>query len=150
MTKDAQLYEVGFLLAPELNEEEVAGAVGTIRASVEESGGMLESATDPKLQRLAYPVNKKTQAYFGALYFLLSPSAIGEVDTAMKRNTAVLRHLVAKRIKEEPRPLLRQPVIRKETPLALNTPVQEPSAAREEKSVDVEAIDKKLDEILGE
>ena len=161
MARDPQLYEIGFLIKPDLPAEKAAEVLGEIRSYIEKNGGMPERAVDPKIRPLAYPIRKLTQAYFGALQFMVAPEAIADINKDVDAHTAIIRHLTLLWEREPERPIiLKQRPAKQETTVVSSAPemastptapvppiVAEPRA--EEEKVSEEAIDKKLDEILG-
>ena len=150
MAKEAQLYEIGLLIHPELPEERASEVLGTVRSYIEKSGGVLESTVDPKLRRLGYAVKKNTQAYFAALQCVIAPEAVTKVKKEVDGNTNILRHLILTWKKEAPRTILRRNIEKPEGSVA-SPPVVPftPAEKKEENKTDIQEIDKKLDEILG-
>ncbi len=146
MSREAQLYEIGLLIKPELAEQEAAEVLGTVRSYVEQQNGVVESTTDPKVRELGYPVKKAAQAYFAALQFVLDPAAVSEVKKNVDANGQVLRHMVLSWKKEAPRPVMRYAKPEPTRPAA--SPLREEE--RTDEKIDIQEIDKKLEEILGE
>lgn len=152
MSREAQLYEIGMLIRPELAEQEAAEVLGTVRSYVEQKNGIIESTIDPKMRQLGYPVQKAVQAYFAAIQFMVNPSVIAEVGRDITGNDRVLRHMIFSWKKESPRPAMRRHIDEGMWGNAPSTPVAEvPGKERtaEEKQVAMEEIDKRLDEILA-
>lgn len=149
MAKEPQLYEIGLLIKPDLSEQEAAAELGNVRLEIEKHNGILESTTDPKPRKLAYPIKKAAQAYFAALQFSVSPAAITTIEKIVSTNQNILRCLVLTWTRTPAQPMLKKPLRMKKT----ETPVlYSPSPAKTEevgKKVDEKELDKKLDEILG-
>lgn len=147
MPKEPQLYEIGLLIKPELSEQEAAAELGNVRLEIEKHNGILESTTDPKPRKLAYPIKKVTQAYFAALQFSVSPAAITIIEKIVSTNQNILRCLVLTWTRTSAQPMLKKPLRMKTT----ETPVLYSPAKTEEagEKVDEKELDKKLDEILG-
>lgn len=152
MSREAQLYEIGMLIRPELPEQEAAEVLGTVRSSVEQRNGIIESTTDPKMRQLGYPVQKAVQAYFAALQFVVNPSVIAEIGRDITTNDRILRHMIFSWKKESPRPAMRRHVGEStwgNTPATPSPEVITKERTPEEEQVVIEEIDKKLDEILA-
>lgn len=149
MIKDAELYEVGLLIKPELSEVEASAELGNVRSIIEKHNSIVESTTDPKLRKLSYPIQKHSQAYFAALRFSSSPATINGIEQEIKSNTHVLRHLVLSWTHTPTRSILRRrtPVPRPDI-VHGTTPITRSEDKPAEK-VDEQELDKKLDEILG-
>lgn len=147
MAKEPQLYEIGLLIQPELPEGEASAVLGTVRSYIEKTGGVLESTVDPKLRKLAYPVKRVNQAYFAALQFVVTPEMVTGIKKDVESNTSILRHLILTWKKEVPRPVLRRV---SDKPFTPDTSAVTQTPSQEGPKTDIQEIDKKLDEILGE
>jgi len=143
MDSQPKNYELAYLLSPSIAEEEVLTHVGKINALTEESEGTIRRAEEPKKRKLAYPIKKESWAYFGWTTFSLLPETIITLDKKLKENKLILRYLVSEEEIEtrpqslrimQPRPLSSRRV----------APRQKPA-----EKLDLEALDKKLEEILG-
>jgi len=151
---DQRGYELGYLISPLLPEDAALKVLESMRALIESNGGLIENTQSPKAIRLAYPIKKMGNAYFGAIQFMMSPVAIKEVTKNIAVTEHVLRHLVTEWNKQlATRPIM-PPMPRKAkdavsgstVPAVVETTNKDASAPR----VDEAAIDKKLEEILGE
>ena len=152
MDADAKNYELAYLLSPALSEEDVLGYAGKLSAVIEGENGAIRRVEPPKKRRLAYPVEKETSAYFGWTTFTALPSAVTPIDKKAKEMSLVLRHLVVEEEIETRRPILHtfRPSIMRASPggVAMAPEVPREKEASDEK-LDFEALDKKLEEILG-
>lgn len=151
MDADAKNYELAYLLSPSLAEEDVLAHAGKISSLIEEHTGAIRRVEPPKKRRLAYPVSKEHSAYFGWTTFAALPSSIAAMNKKAKDIPHVLRHLIVEEEIETRRPMLRT-----FAPGARPAPVagaQRPEIPREQETpgekLDFEALDKKLEEILG-
>lgn len=153
MSREAQLYEIGMLIRPEVPEQEVAEVLGTVRSYIEQKNGIIESTADPKMRTLGYPVQKVAQAYFAALQFVVNPDVVSEIGRDMTANGNILRHMVFSWKKEVPQPMMRRHMGENAWGNAPAKPSSEAPAKErsiEEERVAMQEIDKKLDEILAE
>lgn len=148
MVREPRLYEIGLLIKPELSETEASAELGNVRLEIEKHSGILESTTDPKPRKLAYPINKITRAYFAALQFSVPPANIAAIEKLVSGHTNIMRSLVLSWTRAPAGQVLKKP-IRVKTP---EIPVLYSPVKTEEigEKVDEKELDKKLDEILGQ
>lgn len=151
MDTDAKNYELAYLLSPSLAEEDVLGAAGKISSLIEEQKGAIRRVEAPKKRRLTYPVKKENHAYFGWTTFAALPAAVAAIEKKAKDMPQMLRHLITEEEIETRRPMLRTfaPGARPAPAAGTSGPEvpREQEAAGEK--LDFEALDKKLEEILG-
>lgn len=132
---EPKLYEVSyFLKASDLSE--AAENASRIAGIIEKEHGIITFTAEPALKPLSYPLNKTTEAYWGWLRFLLKPEALINIKEGFKNESPILRFMLVNAKKEE---RLREPLHKRKQPIL----------ASPEKQADLEAIDKKLEEILG-
>lgn len=152
MDSDAKNYELAYLLSPSLPEEDVLGVAGKISALIEGSSGAIRRVEPPKKRRLAYPVKKERLAYFGWTTFAAAPAMVAGLDKKTKEMTEVLRHLIVEEEIETRRPILRTfaPGAGRPAPVAGASGPEVPREQEDQgEKLDFEALDKKLEEILG-
>lgn len=114
---------------------------------IEEAKGIIRVVEKPKKRRLAYPVNKQKEAYFGWTTFSILPENLSLLEKRFKFQEWLLRHLITEEeIYEMSRPVLHIVPSRPAKPKTVVAPRRE---AESEKALDLEALDKKLEEILG-
>lgn len=146
MEQETKNYEIAYLLFPSVPEEEILIYAGKISALIEKQQGIIKHLHEPKKQRLSYAIKKERNAYFGYTTFCLMPEHIAGLEKKLKSESSLLRYLI---VEEEMR--LNAPVFRT-TPAKPGMPkinaIPRESEAPEEK-LDLEALDKKLEEILG-
>lgn len=141
-------YEVAYILSPAVKEDEVLNSAAKLSTAIEEAGGMVRRVETPKKRRLAYPIEKQTTGYFAWTTFTAAPAAVAMLDKKVKEIPEVLRHLIVEEEVEtrvpyiRPAPLRRAPTLQ---PIGA-TPAAD---AQPEEKLDLEALDKKLEEILG-
>lgn len=87
------LYEITFLT----REESDPG----VRSAIEEAGGTIQAETSMGRKRLAYPINKETQAVYTTFVFDADTKSIAGIDRRLRLNSNVLRHLIV--VKETPK-----------------------------------------------
>lgn len=149
MDSEAKNYELAYLLSPSLPEEEVLGYSGKLSGIVEEQKGAIRRVEPPKRRTLAYPIQKERSAYFGWTTFAADPSAVARIEKNVKETPQILRHLIVEEEIETKRPFFLRPLKPRTAAGAAKAAVPEAREKPEEK-LDLEALDKKLEEILGE
>ena len=156
MDSDAKNYEVSYLLSPALTEGEILAYAGKLSALIEELGGTIRRVEQPRKQKLSYPIKKEINAYFGWTTFRLQPQRIAEFEKRYKGNSETLRFLMLEEEIEKRKPFIRSvgartsvgsPASTRSSAREMREPVR--ATANEDKRLDLEALDKKLEEILG-
>ena len=105
-------------------------------------------------KKLTYPINKQKHGFYMVLEFdVEDKTQLAELDTVLKHNVNILRHLVIKKPKlSEPKPSSQRTAAKASIPVKpeinkeANKPVIEPKGERV--AVDLDDLDKKLDKIL--
>lgn len=144
-----KLYELTYLVFPELSEEEIAAFTKKIAEIIIREEGKIVEETRLIKRRLSYPIKKQFQAYVAVLTFNLEPEKLSNAIVLLKEDQKILRHLLlAKTIRIQKGKVRTKPEKHKEE-------IKEPTQAKaetktEEKKVEIEDIEKKLAEILGE
>ncbi len=105
---DNGVYEVGFLLVPEITEEKLPEAFGNIKNVIIETGAIAISEEFPKLIPLAYTmertINNKIErfkeGYFGWIKFDLAGDKVEGLEATLRLRTDLVRHLLIKTVRE--------------------------------------------------
>jgi ribosomal protein S6 len=137
MTEEAKIYELGFLLKPELTEEKIPEENQKIKTAVEDNHGLVLNGIQPKLHQLAYPIKKLENAYFGWLAFSLKPEDLESLGKTLKQNTSLVRYLITTGFKP------------KQSEKKVSWKTQLAPTKTEKETIKSKEIDKKLEEILG-
>lgn len=149
MDSEQKNYELAYLLAPSLNNGEILTSEQKLSALIEQAGGVIRRKEAPKKRNLAYPIKKKTQGYFGWTTFRIASDALADLQKKIKGEN-LLRSMITEE-EEETRPLFQLRAPRRALAgigLRTRTP-REREPAKPEERLDLEALDKKLEEILG-
>ncbi|OHA04135.1 MAG: 30S ribosomal protein S6 [Candidatus Sungbacteria bacterium RIFCSPHIGHO2_02_FULL_52_23] len=146
MNEDSKNYELAYLVIPSVSEEEALAAAGKLSGILESEHGVIRHLETPKKRKLAYPIKKEKTAYFGWTTFTASPAAIAQIAKKISTDTAVLRHMIV-----EERVETRTPFLRPFSPRVSGTqrPIPREVEKPGEEKLDLETLDKKLEEILG-
>jgi small subunit ribosomal protein S6 len=89
-----QLYETGFLLAPNLSDEET-----------EKLLSQMAEVVSQKKRRLAYPIKRFGEAFYVFFHYEGRPDIPVELERRFKQSDAVLRYLT---LKKDPQAALRR------------------------------------------
>ncbi len=129
-----KLYELTYLISPDLSETELKSFQEKIVSLIENKGGVLVSTNEPTKKKLAYPIKKKSEAYLSSLNFQLSPDKLIEIERELKTEENILRFL-----------LITKKITKKTTEVL----IKKPSKIIKPKKVELKEIEQKLEEILG-
>ncbi len=145
MDTETKNYEFAYWLPPTVAENEVAVRAAKLAAAVEGAGGVVVQSHEPYKRQLAYPVNRERTGYFGWIAFRIAPAALDGIERQM-HGEGLMRFLFIAEAKGATRAkarLERAPMRRREPAKILRA--EEDADAK----LDLEALDKKLEEILG-
>lgn len=147
MSEDAKNYEIAYILTPALPEGEVVSYAGKITAAIEDAKGVIKKFEEPKKRKLGYPIKKRREGYFGWATFRMAPIGITEVEKRVKTDEHVLRHLILEEeIETKPQGMLRVITSR---PVPGKPKAVPRAPEKTDEKLDLEELDKKLEEILG-
>jgi ribosomal protein S6 len=153
----SRIYEIGYLIAQSVKDEDVEKVVAEIRKQIETVHGSFIAEGAPSMTRLAYAIDgieagkhvNNDRAYFGWLKFEAPSDAAATLEEFLKRNTSIIRHIVFRTVREETRAHLKAPQLRevRRTDTIKSTPkrVEEVSAPVSEAQ-----LDKALEDITAE
>ena len=142
---DPKNYELAYLLSSSLAEGEILTYAGKLSMFIEEAKGAIRRVEEPRRRRLAYPVQKQKEAYFGWTTFAMSPDNLAALEKKLKMEKVLLRHMIVEEeIEKRPPMMLRTIPSRPAKPRPIAPRAEEP-----QEKLDLEALDKKLEEILG-
>jgi small subunit ribosomal protein S6 len=122
-------YQLAYLLSPELKKEEIEKIKKDLTSFFEKEG-ILDKIEEPLKRTLFYPIKKKTEAFLGTIYFYLEPEKIKELEKELKKEEKILRYLIVS--EKAPKKVKVEGKIKKP------------------EKVELEEIEKKLEEILKE
>lgn len=176
MDSETKTYEVAYLLK-DSSEEEIESSAQKLREIIENAEGLIVHESRPQKQILSYPIGQNTTANFGSFGFILTAEKIPALEKSF-RQIDLLRFLLfriktgkksAKRtIKIKPsRPVsakefstatapreeietIKEGVQRTSEESKEEAPGKELVSTQRSEPLQVEEIDKKLEEILGE
>jgi small subunit ribosomal protein S6 len=90
-------YELGFILNPEVSEEQTRAILERIEQIVSKHDGQVVKVNQWGRRRLAYPIQHHRDGYYAFIDMILTPETVLELDRTLKVSEEVLRHLITRR-----------------------------------------------------
>ncbi len=90
-------YELGFILNPEVSEDQTGAILERIERIVKNHDGQVVKVNQWGRRRLAYPIEHHRDGYYVFIDMILTPETMIELDRTLKVSEEVMRHLVKKR-----------------------------------------------------
>lgn len=108
MDESANVYELSYLIVPDVTEEDVMTEMTALKDLTERFGAVFISDEAPKYIDLAYQMerdiaNKKhkfNNGYFGWMKFELSPEKVAELNEELARSDKLIRFMIISTVKE--------------------------------------------------
>jgi len=91
-------YEMSYLLTPNIPEDKVDSEVIELKNIITENGGDITQADSPEKKRLAYPIQKQNQAYFGVVYFNIGKEDFNKIKKTLALYKKVIRYLILNKV----------------------------------------------------
>jgi small subunit ribosomal protein S6 len=90
-------YEILYIVRPELDEEQLQGAIGTVNTLIENLGGATQKTDVWGRRRLAYEVRHLREGQYVLSDFQIDPARVPELESTLKISETVFRHLVVRK-----------------------------------------------------
>ena len=90
-------YELGFILHPEVNEEQNNAILERIQQIVNNHDGQVVRINQWGRRRLAYPIQHQRDGFYVFFDMILTPETVSELDRNLKVTEEVLRHIIIRR-----------------------------------------------------
>lgn len=90
-------YELGFILQPEVNEEQTRAILERIEQIVARYGGQIVRVNQWGRRRLAYPIQHHRDGFYVFIDMILTPETVSELERNLRVSEEVLRHLIKRR-----------------------------------------------------
>ena len=90
-------YELGFILNPEVSEEQTRAILERIEQIVNNHDGQVVKVNQWGRRRLAYPIQHHRDGYYVFIDMILAPETVLELDRTLKVSEEVLRQLITRR-----------------------------------------------------
>ena len=142
-------YELGFILNPEVSEEQTSAILERIEKIVKNYDGQVVKVNQWGRRRLAYPIEHHRDGYYVFIDMILTPETVLELDRTLKVSEEVMRHLVKRR---DPKAVQKEREEREARAAAAATQTQASTTAETETAVEaqgpVELVAEPEEEIL--
>jgi small subunit ribosomal protein S6 len=90
-------YELGFILNPEVSEEETRALLERVEQIVANYGGQIVKINQWGRRRLAYPIERHRDGFYVFIDMILTPETVAELERTLTVSEIVLRHMVKRR-----------------------------------------------------
>jgi small subunit ribosomal protein S6 len=90
-------YELGFILNPEVNEEQTRAILDRVEQVVTNHDGQIVRVNQWGRRRLGYPIQHHRDGFYVFVDMILTPESVIELDRTLKVSEEVLRHLIKRR-----------------------------------------------------
>ncbi len=150
---ETSIYEICYLLRGDVDEEKALEISEHLRKAAEDEKGIIVQENKPQKQNIAYPIKKHLTAYCGLLKFIFPIDKIEALKKSIEKNEDVLRLFLTRantekeNTKRPPRKLVKKPIDVSSKQIQTQ---QKEGAVAEKDALQVEEIDKKIEEILGQ
>ena len=127
-------YELGFILNPEVSEEQTSAILERLEKIVKNYDGQVVKVNQWGRRRLAYPIEHHRDGYYVFIDMILTPETVLELDRTLKVSEEVMRHIVKRR---DPKAVQKEREEREARAAAAATQAQTSAAAQPEVEVEV-------------
>jgi small subunit ribosomal protein S6 len=128
-----RLYDIVVLVSPDLSEEESGKLAGDYKKILTDGGAEIVKDEPWGRRRLAFPIQRKKEAYYHYVQVKAEPAIVSEVERRLKLSDQILRHLAVRadeELKRAAKSAERQRIkAAKRPPRPAPAPVGEPGAA---------------------
>ena len=90
-------YELGFILDPEVSEEQTNAILERIQQIVNSRDGQVVRINQWGRRRLAYPIRHQRDGFYVFFDMILTPETVFELDRNLNVTEEVLRHIIIRR-----------------------------------------------------
>lgn len=90
-------YELGFILNPEVSEDETRTLLERVEQIVATYGGQIVKINQWGRRRLAYPIERHRDGFYVFIDMILTPETVAELERTLTVSEIVLRHMVKRR-----------------------------------------------------
>ena len=90
-------YELGFIVNPEVSEEQTGALLGRIEQIVTNHDGQVVRVNQGGRRRMAYPIEHHRDGFYIFIDMILTPETVFELDRTLKVTEEVLRHMIIRR-----------------------------------------------------
>lgn len=148
---EGNVYELGFLLVPEITEEKLPEAFGSVKEVITKHGGVGISEEFPKQMPLAYTIERSfknkieryNEAFFSWIKFELDGEKVKDIDAELRLRGDVVRFLIVSTVRENTMSPKRPMGLRKKSGATKEKEAGAPEMSKEE-------IDREIDALVSE
>jgi len=90
-------YEILYIVRPELDEEQLQSAIGSVDRLIQSVGGQGQKTDVWGRRRLAYEVDRLREGHYVLTDFQLDPQRVPEMEATLKISDTVFRHLIVRK-----------------------------------------------------
>lgn len=90
-------YEIGFILNPEVSQDEIRALLDRIEQIVASYGSQIVKVNQWGRRRLAYPIERHHDGYYIFIDSILTPETVAEIERTLRVSEIVLRHMTKRR-----------------------------------------------------
>jgi len=90
-------YELGFILNPEVSEDEIRSLLDRIEQIVANYGGQIFKVNQWGRRRLAYPIERHRDGYYIFIDMTLTPETVAEIERTLRVSETVFRYMMKRR-----------------------------------------------------
>jgi small subunit ribosomal protein S6 len=94
-------YETGFLISPNLSEEEMDKLIGQMAEVISKKKGKMLKEDRWGKRKLAYPINKFEEAFYVFFHYNGDPDVPPELERRFKQSDAILHYLTIRKEEKE-------------------------------------------------
>lgn len=86
-------YEIGFIITPDANEEEVKKIVESVAGTIKKAKGAIANIDEWGRKKMAYPIQKHLEGYYVFIQAEVDGSVIADLERRLKQMEKVLRFI---------------------------------------------------------
>ena len=121
---EANLYELAYILEPQIAEENLPVETSKIVSAIEGRGGSVTLAENPHLRGLAYTIERSSggkrskyhQGHFGWIKFTMVPGEVPALATDLDHVNTIIRKLIIHSTKVNPPSFITRRTMRRSSP----------------------------------
>ncbi len=152
MENELKQYELTCILEPHLDGSSLDNFKKDLEKTIIDNKGKLVRLSEPEKRELSYPINKQGIAIYIVAHIDFESSDINEFLKELRANKLIIRHLITtleipKADSDKPK-APKKPRIKKEEE-GKDKPAFAKAPTSKQDNLNLEEIDKKLDELVG-
>jgi small subunit ribosomal protein S6 len=86
-------YEIGFIITPDANEEEVKKIVESVSGTIKKAKGVIQNIDEWGRKKMAYPIKKNLEGYYVFIQTEVDGAIIADLERRLKQMEKVLRFI---------------------------------------------------------